>query len=92
VDGFKIGDHPSVSRLVKGVLQLRPPIPKLVPSWSVSKVLRRLGRWPGHKDLSLKQLTQKTILLLALASARRVDSISKFVIKDGFMEVSDSMA
>lgn len=92
VDGFKIGDHPSVSRLVKGVLHLRPPIPRLVPSWSVSRVLRKLGGWPSQRLLSLKQLTIKTVLLLVLASAKRVDSISKFMIKDGFMEVSDSMA
>ena len=92
VEGFKIGDHPSVSRLVKGALELRPPIPALVPQWSVAKVLRELDSWDMQKDLSLMDLTLKTILLVALASAKRVDSISKFVVTDGFLEVSDSMA
>ena len=34
----------------------------------------------------------KTILLLALATAKRVDSKSKFVVTDGYMEISQSMA
>ena len=38
VEVFKIGEHPTVCRLVKGALELRPPIKPLVPQWSVAKV------------------------------------------------------
>ena len=69
MEGFKIGEHPTVCRLVKGALELRPPIPTLVPHWSVSRVLRKLDSWPLQKELSLEDLTLKTILLIALASA-----------------------
>ena len=45
VEGFKIGDHPTVCRLVKGAFELKPPIKPLVPQWSVNKVLRQLDSW-----------------------------------------------
>lgn len=84
IDGFKIGDHPAVSRLVKGAFNLRPPIQKLVPSWSVNKVLRELSTWPIQAELTLKELTFKTLLLLALVTAHRVDSLPKMIFKRPF--------
>ena len=33
VDGFNFGEHPLIRRLMKGIFNVRPPKPKLVPSW-----------------------------------------------------------
>ena len=92
VEGFKIGDHPTVCRLVKGAFELKPPIKPLAPQWSVNRVLRHLESWEPNGQLSLVDLTLKTILLLALSTAKRIDSISKFVVTEGYLEISQSMA
>ena len=92
VEGFKIGDHPTVCRLVKGAFKLNPPIKPLAPQWSINRVLRHLDSWEPNEQLSLMDLTMKTILLLALSTAKRVDSISKFVVTEGYLEISQSMA
>ena len=45
VEGFNFGEHPLIRRLMKGVFNVRPPKKKLVPSWSVQKVLDTLVEW-----------------------------------------------
>ena len=41
-EGLSIGQHPFVSRLLKGVFQSWPPLPKYSETWDVSKVLTYL--------------------------------------------------
>ena len=45
IEGFCVGQHPLVCRLLKGVYNMRPPRPKLCPSWSIKKVLDTLKEW-----------------------------------------------
>ena len=40
VDGMSIGNHPLVVRFLKGVFNLRPPVPRYKEVWDVSIVLR----------------------------------------------------
>ncbi|XP_078514273.1 uncharacterized protein LOC144773243 [Lissotriton helveticus] len=42
VDGKPIGEHPMVSKLLRGIRLLKPPCPKYVALWDVSIVLRFL--------------------------------------------------
>ena len=67
VDGFQVGQHPLVTRLLKGVFNSRPPMPRYKDTWEVSKVLRYLP----NESLSLKDLTKKLAMLLALSLANR---------------------
>ena len=82
IEGFCVGQHPLVCRLLKGAYNSRPPRPKLCPTWSVSKVLEMLKEWSPASKLSLKCLTLKTTMLLALASAKRPSSLSLLSIRE----------
>jgi len=62
IKGVPNGQHP----LVKWLLQLRPPQPCYTGTWEVSSVLSSLGE---NSDLSLKLLSGKLALLMALVSA-----------------------
>ena len=39
IDGFDVGHHPMVCRLIKGALQTKPPKPKCISFWFVDQVL-----------------------------------------------------
>ena len=71
VDGFQVGQHPLVARLLKGVFNSRPPMPRYKDTWEVSKVLRYLQSIGPNESLSLKDLTKKLAMLLALSLANQ---------------------
>ena len=68
------GSHPIVSRLLKGIFELRPALPKYQGIWDVSVVLNLLGNWQ-IQDLSLKDLSFKLTMLLALTTSQRVQTL-----------------
>lgn len=76
VEGQPLGQHPLVKRFLKGVFELRPALPKYSFTWDVSKVLKLLRRWSPAESLSLKLLTLKLTMLIALVSAGREQTIS----------------
>ena len=70
IEGSPVGQHPLVVRLMQGIFNSRPPQPKYSEIWEVSLVLDHIRselRAPG--ELSLKDLSRKTVMLLALARA-----------------------
>ena len=86
IDGVPVGSHYLIKRLMKGIFNKRPPVPRYVISWPVEKVLRYLKIMPGYDQISLKLLTWKTAILIALVSADRGDAIAalstEYMIKD----------
>ena len=71
IDGFEVGQHPLVVRLTKGAFNKQPPIPKFSTTYSVGLVLNYL-RSLGHiSEMSLKDLSQKLVTLLALTTVGR---------------------
>ena len=90
IDGKPIGQHPLVVRLMKGISNERPPRPRYNVTWDVSKVTSYLSSLGDNKTLSLKQLTKKLVMLLALISPERssvlTDLDTRFLQKqpDGF--------
>ena len=70
-----IGQHPLVSRLMKGIYNSRPPEPQYSTTWDVSSVLDWIKRLGNNKDLSLKVLSGKLALLMALVSANRTSEL-----------------
>ena len=90
IDGVQVGKHPLVIRLLKGVFNLRAPIKNVSPPWSVQKVLHLLRQWSPINKLSLKDLSFKTLMLLALATARRCSSLSMLTIKEDFCHIGES--
>ena len=75
IDGQPIGKHPLVSQAVKAVFRLRPPLPKYVATFDITKVFSYLQSLPSNEKLSLKLLTVKCLFLLTTSIISRVSSI-----------------
>ena len=61
IDCYDVGKHPLVTRLMRGIYNSRPPVKTLVPTWSVTIVLRMLKLWSPNDKLDLKHLTTKQL-------------------------------
>lgn len=72
-----VGEHPLVSRLMKGIANLRPPVPKYLKTWDVSIVLNYLLKLSPAPSLSLKTLTLKLVMLMAIVKASRANLLHK---------------
>ena len=72
IDGMSIGQHPLVARLLKGAFWTCPPLPRYTGTWDVNQVLNHLHRQgPFDPGISLKSLSQRTVMLLALMRPSR---------------------
>ena len=81
-DGYSVGTHPTICRFMSGVFNLRPTKPKYRETWDVSKVLSFLKTLSPVESISLKMLTFKLAMLIALTQASRAHSISLLTIDD----------
>ena len=66
VDGHDVGKHPLVMRMLKGIYHDQPPLPCYTCTWNVQTVFNYLDSLGDNDTLSLKQLTWKVAMLLAL--------------------------
>lgn len=71
VDGYEVGQHPLVTRLIKGAFHERPPQPRYSETWDVSKVTSYLESMGSNHTLSISDLTHKTVMLMALTRPSR---------------------
>ena len=76
-----MGQHPLVTRLLKGVYHDRPPLPRYTSTWNVEVVLSYLKALGHNSSVSLKHLTWKTTMLLALTRPSRAADLSNLDIK-----------
>lgn len=76
VDGHPLGEHPIIIRLLKGMFVCRPPQPKYTCTWDVDILLKYLEKWYPLAALTRKQLTLKTVALMALVSAQRSQTLA----------------
>ena len=74
-DNVNIGSHPIVSRFMKGFYKSNPPMPRYRTTWDVNQVLSYLSSLSKPTELSLKSLTLKLTMLIALVSAQRGQSL-----------------
>ena len=77
IDGMSIGQHPMVTRLLKKVFHARPPLPRYSRTWDISTGLVYLSNEKLDQDSSLKSVTLKTVMLLALSRPSRSVDLSK---------------
>ena len=77
-----VGTHPLISRFLKGVFALRPPAPRYNVIWDVNIVFDFLRKLTPVYKLSLKQLTLKLVMLTALVTAQRSQTIQKLKISN----------
>ncbi|XP_071504200.1 uncharacterized protein [Diadema antillarum] len=90
IDGFPVGKHPLVSRVLKGIFNKEPPKPRYNTTWEVSQVLDYLCSLDNNARLNLLLLSEKLIALAALVSAQRVQTLSFLDIT--YMSISDNSA
>ena len=79
LDGVKIGKHPLVVRLLKGIYNHVPPTPKYTGFWDVSTVIRYLSSLGQNESLSFNDLSLKLTMLLALSSFCRISELAAIV-------------
>ena len=75
VEEVPIGQHPLVTRLLKGVYNSRPPRPRYSATWDVDLVIQYLASLDEDNVLSLRTLSQKTALLMSLVEASRTSEL-----------------
>ena len=75
VDSLRVGEHPLVKQLLRGIFNSRPPLPRFSGTWDVQKALTYMDSLGSNDLLSLKILSLKLGLLLALTSMERVSEI-----------------
>lgn len=93
VDGFKIGDHPLVVQLLKGCFNNNPPRPRYDSTWDPDIVFRYLTSLGDNSSLSLPQLSQKLVILLALATLMRVSELASISFQSlSFSELAASFS
>lgn len=64
-----------MARLLKGVYHLRTPLPRYSSTWDVTQVTSYLKTLFPLQQLDLKTLTMKTVMLCALSSAQREQTL-----------------
>ena len=70
-----IGKSTHVKRFMKGIFHLRPSLPRYVCIWDVDIVLNYLKSLFPLTELSVKYVTYKLVMLLALISAQRAQTL-----------------
>ncbi|XP_028178022.1 uncharacterized protein LOC114365605 [Ostrinia furnacalis] len=65
-----------ITRLLKGVFRLKPPTPKYDVTWDPIIVLNYLSDFYPYDNICLRDLSAKTVTLLAIASAQRMQTLS----------------
>jgi len=75
IDGFSVGSHPMVCKLLTGIAKQKPPNSKYAVIWKPSVVLELFKEWGDNKSLSLALLSMKLCGLLALVTGQRVQTL-----------------
>ena len=75
VEGISIGQHPLVTRLIKGVHNSRPAKPHYTVTWDVDIALRHLRALGDNDHLSLRALSRKLALFMALTDVSRTSEL-----------------
>ena len=70
-----LGTLMPVVRLFNYFYKTRPCLPRYQTTWDVGVVLRFIAQWHPKESLTLKQLTLKTVMLVALTSSDRAQTL-----------------
>lgn len=96
VSDERISKSENISNFFRGAFRLRPPKPKYDRTWNIDDVFSTIENWFPHEGLSLKELTLKLVILLAIGSAHRLQTLAAIrisnikIINAGYeIEISD---
>ena len=85
-DVVDFGQHKIVWRFKKGVFELKPILPKYSHTWDVDTVLNVLECYAPNDKLTLKELSHKLVMLLALLTGQRCQTVHKLSVKSMKLE------
>lgn len=71
-----IGSDNLIKRLLKGAFKLKPSGPRYSSTWDPQLVLNLVSTWVPNQDILLDKLTKKVVILIALCTAHRVQTLS----------------
>ncbi|KYN09755.1 hypothetical protein ALC57_18121, partial [Trachymyrmex cornetzi] len=66
---YKKGEDPIINRFLKGVARIRPMNTRYASTWGINIVLKPLSK------LNFQELTERTVILLALGTASRAQTL-----------------
>ena len=75
---------------MKGVFEKKPVLPRYKNTWDVNTVSKELESWISTEKLTLKELTYKLCILIALLSGQRCQTIQALQITPDAMQLTDS--
>ena len=76
-DGQIVKSQPLVKQAVRAVFRLNPPLPKYKSTFDVNIIFNYLSGLPGNRQLDLRTLSLKTLLLTIYSTLSRVSSIAR---------------
>ncbi|RLU19489.1 hypothetical protein DMN91_008046 [Ooceraea biroi] len=76
ISSTEIGNHPLVKRFCKGASYLKPPKPRYDFIWDPAPVIANLATMFPYTSISLPAITKKLVLLLALESGQRAQTLA----------------
>lgn len=75
IDGFDVGKHPMVMKVMQGIYNVKPPAPKYNYFWDVNYILKILD-WQSNSETPFAKLSSKTVMLMALNSLCRLSELA----------------
>ena len=75
--GIAAGSNNIVCMAMRAVFKIRPPLPKYKHTYDITMVLDYLKSLPPNSELTLRQLSMKTLFLLIMSTISRVSSVSR---------------
>ena len=88
-EGTDFGKHPLVIKFMRGMFKLRPALPRYNATWDVSTVLSSL-RKVHNSSSTLRDLSLKCVMLVALATGHRVQTLTALSVK-GLVELDNKL-
>ena len=82
-----IGTHVLIKRFIRGIFIRKPSLPRYNVTWNVALVLKHLESVNSH-SCSLRELSKKLAMLLALATGQRVQSLCAIDIRNMEMDMN----
>ena len=71
----QIGNDPIISRFVRGIFQIRTPLPKYTNTLDVEILHKFFMNQKDNEEMTLKDLTRKLCALILIESAQRIQTI-----------------
>ena len=75
-NGITFGENPLVCRLLKGIFNIKPSLPRYTVTWDVGKIFQHIKSLPSLEICNLKTISYRLAILLCLTTGQRDQTIS----------------